>query len=238
METFISNNSRRKTKITILATHNLVRQSLQALLNDDRELSVLDTAGTASELIEKVASRNPDVVLIFLKENEGRNIEILDGLRKIAPQVKVVVLSSPNSLLDQPAALKLGVTGIVGTHQSSRALIRVIRQVAEGEVWLNQKLLSQLLDNNFNTTGGKSKNKGFVRGDELTSRELEVIEMIGLGMNNKVISKKMFISEATVRHHLSSIYGKLNVEDRLNLAIYAYKRGIVQPTAKTNRAAA
>ena len=233
MDAFFNNNSRQKIKITILAKYNLIRQSLQTLLNDDRELNVVDTAGTNSELIEKVATRNPDVVLIFLMENEGKNIEVLDGLRKIAPQVKVVILSSPNSLLDQPAALKSGVTGIVGTHQSPRSLIRVIRQVAEGEVWLNQKLLTQLLDNNFNTTSGKSKNKGLVRGDELTSRELEVIEMIGLGMNNKVISKKMFISEATVRHHLSSIYGKLNVEDRLNLAIYAYKRGIVQPSTSS-----
>ena len=96
-------------------------------------------------------------------------------------------------------------------------------------MWLNQKLLTQLLDNSFNTNVGKSKNK-FVKGNELTNRELEVIEMIALGMNNKIISKKMFISEATVRHHLSSIYGKLNVEDRLNLAIYAYQQRIVQPS--------
>ncbi len=231
MDAFFNNNSRQKVKITILATYELIRQSLQTLLNDDRELSVLNVAGTTCELIEKVALSNPDVVLIYLREKEGKNIEVLDGLRKIAPQVKVVILSSPNSLLDQPAALKLGVTGIVGTHQSPRSLIRVVRQVAEGEVWLNQKLLTQLLDNSFHTSSGKSKNKGLMRGDELTSREIEVIEMIGLGMNNKVISKKMFISEATVRHHLSSIYGKLNVEDRLNLAIYAYRQKIIQPSA-------
>ena len=230
MDALFNNNSRRKTTVTILATYNLVRHSLQVLLDNDRELSVLDVAGTTSDLLEKVSRRNPDVVLILLMENEGKNIEILTGLRKIAPQVRMVILSSPNSLLDQPAALKLGVTGIVGTHQSPRSLIRVIRQVAEGEVWLNQKLLAQLLDNSFSvTTSSKSKNKGFFNGDALTNRELEVIEMIGLGMNNKEISKKMFISEATVRHHLSSIYGKLNVEDRLNLAIYAYQQQIVQP---------
>jgi len=231
MDAFFNNNSRRKTKITILATYNLVRHSLQMLLDDDRGLSVLDVTGTTSELLEKVCQNNPDVVLLYLMENEGKNIEVLANLRKIAPQVKVVVLSSPNSLLDQPAALKLGVTGIVGTHQSARSLIRVIRQVAEGEVWLNQKLLTQLLDNGFNAAGGKPKNKEFVRGDDLTNRELEVVEMIGLGMNNRVISEKMFISEATVRHHLSSIYGKLNVEDRLNLAIYAYQRQIVRPSS-------
>lgn len=230
MDNFFNNNSRQKIKITILATHTLVRQSLEALLNEERELSVLDAVGTTSDLLEKVSVHKPDVVLLCLMENEGKNVNVLNKLFKAAPEIKVVILSSPNSSLNQPEALKLGVTGIVGINQNSRSLFRVIRQVADGEVGLNQKLLSQLLDSNFNESNGKRKNKRFIKGDDLTNREIEVIGMIGLGMNNKDIAKKMFISEATVRHHLSSIYGKLNIEDRLNLAIYAYQHGIV-PTA-------
>ena len=230
MDAFLNNISRRKTKVTVLATYNLVRHSLQLLLDSDREISVLDVVGTTSELLEKVSQSSPDVVLLCLMENEGKNIEVLHGLRKIASQIKVVILSSPNSSLDQPEALKLGVTGIIGTHQSAKTLIRVIRQVADGEVWLNQKLLTQLLDKGFNSAeSSKSKNKAFFRGDDLTNREREVVGMIGLGLNNKEISEKMFISAATVRHHLSSIYGKLNVEDRLNLAIYAHRQQIVPP---------
>jgi len=191
-------------------------------------LRVLDVAGTASELIEKVSRNKPDVVLICLMENEGKNIDLMADLLKVAPQTKAVILSSPNSLLNQPSALKLGVTGIVGTNQSTRILIRAIRQVSEGEVWLNHKVIVQLLDNNFNSTSnGTYKNKGLLRGDDLTKRELEVITMIGLGLNNKEISRKLYIGEATVRHHLSSIYSKLNIKDRLNLAIYAYQQGIV-----------
>jgi DNA-binding NarL/FixJ family response regulator len=227
MDNFFNNNSRQKIKITILATYTLVRQSLEILLNEERELSVLDAVGTTSDLLDKVSARKPDVVLLCLMENEGKNIKVLSKLFKVSPETKVVVLSSPNSSLDQPEALKLGVTGIVGINQNSRSLVRVIRQVADGEVGLNQKLLSQLLDTSFNESNGKRKNKRFTKGDDLTNREIEVISMIGLGMNNKDIAKKMFISEATVRHHLSSIYGKLNIEDRLNLAIYAYQHGIV-----------
>lgn len=227
MDNFFNNNSRQKIKITILATYSLVRQSLEILLNDERELTVLDAVGTTADLLEKVSVRKPDVVLLCLMDNEGKNINVLNKLFKVALETKVVILSSPNSSLNQPEALKLGVTGIVGINQNSRSLVRVIRQVAEGEVGLNQKLLSQLLDNNFNEQNGKRKNKRFTKGDDLTNREIEVISLIGLGMNNKDIAKKMFISEATVRHHLSSIYGKLNIEDRLNLAIYAYQQGIV-----------
>ena len=160
-------------------------------------------------------------------ENEGKNIGLMIDLLEVAPNIKTVILSSPNNSLDQPSALKLGVTGIVGTNQNTRTLIRAIRQVSEGEIWLNHKVIAQLLDNSFNSTSnGKYKNKGLLRGDDLTKRELEVITMIGLGLNNKEISKKLYIGEATVRHHLSSIYSKLNIKDRLNLAIYAYQQGI------------
>ncbi len=228
MDTFINNISHRKTKVSVLATYALVRSSLQLLLESDRELRVLDVAGTVSELIKKVSHNKPDVVLICLMENEGKNIDLIADLLKVAPKTKAIILSSPNSLLNQPSALKLGVTGIVGTNQSTRILIRAIRRVSEGQVWLNHKVIVQLLDNSFNSTGnGKYKNKGLLRGDDLTKRELEVVRMIGLGLNNKDISKKLYIGETTVRHHLSSIYSKLNIEDRLNLAIYAYQQGIV-----------
>ena len=228
MDTFINNITHRKTKVSVLATYALVRSSLQLLLESDRELTVLDVAGTALELINKVSHNKPDVVLICLMQNEGKNIDLIADLLKVAPQTKAVILSSPNSLLNQPSALKIGVAGIVGTNQSTRVLIRAIKQVSEGEVWLNHKVIAQLLDNSFNSTSkSKYKNKGLLKGDDLTKRELEVITLIGLGLNNKDISRKLYIGEATVRHHLSSIYSKLNIKDRLNLAIYAYQQGIV-----------
>jgi len=234
MDTFYNNISRRKTKVMVLATYNLVRNYLRLLLESDRSLSVLDAVGTTAELIEKISRSAPDVVLICLATEEGEDISAITELRQVAPQTKVVILSSPDSSLDQSAALKLGVMGIVGTNQNARILTRAIKQVSEGEVWLNQKLIERLLNNNFSAdVGGKSKSKGFFKDDSLTNRELEVVETIGLGMKNKDISKKLFISEATVRHHLSSIYSKLNVEDRLNLAIYAYQQKIVTPPSRT-----
>lgn len=222
--------SRQKTQVTIFSTYKLVSDSLRVLLNSDRELAVLDVVGTNTELIQKVSKATPDVLLICLMDNEGKNIEVLPELFKIAPYTKVVILFTPNSQLDQPNALKNGVTGLVGANQNFRTLIRAIRQVSEGEVWLNQKLIAQLLGGDYYVSNNKSKTKsGFYKGDDLTNRENEVIKLVGLGMNNKDISKKLFISEATVRHHLSSIYSKLYIEDRLNLAIFAYQKGIVKP---------
>lgn len=228
MHTVFPGVSRKTTKVTILATYKLVQTYLKLLLDGDRQLNVLDTAGSTEELIESVSKNGPDVVLISLEKDEGDNLEVLSELFTVAPHTKVVLLARPDSALDQPAALKLGVTGIVGTNQNPKVLIRAITQVSDGEVWLNQKLIAQLLGKSFGADGAASKGRSFY-SDDLTHRELEVVRMIGLGMKNKDISKRLFISEATVRHHLSSIYGKLNIEDRLNLAIYAYRERIVQP---------
>lgn len=233
MDTFLNNISHKATKVTILSTYNLINDCLQVLLESDRELKVLDIVSTNTELIQKISQNPPDVVLVCLMDNEGNNINVVPDLFKVAPFIKVVILSTPNSMLDQPEALKLGVTGIVGTNQNFRALIRAIRQVSEGGVWLNQKIIAQLLGGNFYAANDTSKTKGIYGENELTNREREVVKLVGVGLNNKEISRKLLISEATVRHHLSSIYSKLYVEDRLNLAIFAYQKGIVQPMVKS-----
>lgn len=189
MDAFFNNISHRKTKVAILATYALVRSSLQSLLEADLQLSVLDTVGTFSELIEKVSHNNPDVVLICLAENEDENIVSITDLRKAAPETKVVILSSPNNSLS-PAVLKLGAAAIIGANQSARTLVRAIRQVSAGEIWLNQKLITQLLDDGFNSSSkSKYKSKEYSKSDNLTKRELEVVRMIGLGLTNKDISK-------------------------------------------------
>lgn len=223
--------SRRRTKVTILATQKLTGECLNVLLQRDRELTVVDVAVTKSDLLDKLSETQPDVVLICLMDNEGKNIDVITDVFRIAPHTKVVILSGPNSSFDQPASLKLGVTGIVGTNQNVKVLVRAIRRVSEGGVWLNQKLIEHLVGGILN--GGNGTISEYSKAGDLTGRELEVVKMVALGLNNKDASKKLSISEATVRHHLSSVYGKLHVEDRLNLAIYAYQRGIVAPPGKS-----
>lgn len=233
MDTFFNNISRKPTLVTILSTFSLVNNCLQVLIEGDRELKVLDIVHTKSELIQKISLNAPDVVLICLMDNEGKDITVVSDLLKFAPDTKVVILSTPNSQLDQPEALKLGVTGIVGANQNFRTLIRAIKQVSEGEVWLNQKLIAQLIGGDYYVANSISNPKDLTGENDLTTREREVVRLVGIGLNNKEISKKLNISEATVRHHLSSIYSKLYVEDRLNLAIFAYQQGIVKPPVKS-----
>lgn len=117
-----------------MATYALTRSSLQSLLENDRQLSVLDMVGTTAELIEKVSRNKPDVTLICLLENESKNIAVVTDLLKAAPNTKIIILSSPSNPLSQAAALQFGVAGIVGANQSGRVLARAIKQISAGEV--------------------------------------------------------------------------------------------------------
>lgn len=225
-----SRNGKRPITISVLASLNLVSDYLRALLEADKTIKIVDVAENHAKLLEAAAANPPDIALLCLMDDEGHHISFIAELAKKAPGVKIIVLSSPNSNLDQPASLKLGVRGIVGANQNIRVLKRAIQQVFEGEVWLNQRLMDQLL-NGSSGNGGNGSRRGS-RVHQLTKREIEIIELVGYGMNNKAIAERLKISEATVRHHLSSIYSKLHVEDRLNLAIFAYQTGLVKPNGK------
>lgn len=227
MEQFQTRNGHKKIRISILASLELVSGYLRALLESDKSLKVVNVAETHEQLLEAASVNPPEIALLCLLDNEGHQIGFIADLIKRAPGVKVIVLSSPNSNLDQPASLKLGVRGIVGANQNVRVLKRAIQQVFEGGVWLNQRLMDQLL--NGSAKNGSNGSRHATRVHELTKREIEIIELVGYGMNNKAIAKNLEISEATVRHHLSSIYGKLHIGDRLNLAIFAYQTKIVEP---------
>lgn len=227
-----ASGARKEIDIIVFTGYRLVREKLALLLESKSEISVRDYASTPDELINKVSDLRPDVVLFCLMEDEMSNVEALPKVFEVSSDTKVVILSALNGKLDQKKVLEMGATGIVGAHQKEESLIRTIRQVADGEVCLNRDLMAQLLNNG---TGDQAMDRsatgerpGFPQTDPLTNRELEVIETIAQGMTNKEISKKLFISEATVRHHLSSIYSKLYVEDRLNLVIYAFQNKIVK----------
>jgi len=166
-----------------------------------------------------------DITVIYLEAHDS--VEIIRDILETNPEIKVVVITDGEDLDSSTLALKLGAVGIVRSDQSSKLLIEAIRRAFKGETWLNQALLSNLLKNG-DSTGVKTPNgKAGQALEAITRREAEVIAMIGKGLKSKVIAERLFISEATVRHHLSSIYGKLGVDDRLNLVIYAFRHGLI-----------
>lgn len=230
------NGSHRKIAVTVLTKFSLNFSCLRILLKaKSRSINTVNFVGSSEELLKLVSKSSTSIILICMtEESEAEFVKVIPELLAIAPESKILVLLPPTGSGDQTELLKLGISGIVGAEQREEVLIRAVQQVSEGGVWLSQKIIAQLLSNGDKPKLNGSNNRSSLGNDSLTARELEVIKEIGKGFSNKEISDKLFISEATVRHHLSSIYGKLQVEDRLNLVIYAFQNEIIKCTFVEN----
>lgn len=211
--------------ISIIANQQLVRECLGCLVESTKDLRVVSTCGLTTDRAELAAVNGSDIAVIYLEADDP--VEIIRDFQSANPNMRVVAITDGEDLESSTQALKFGAVGIVRSDQSSKLLIEAIRRAFKGETWLNQALLTNLLKNG-DSSGVKAGNGKLGPAPEtITRREIEVISMIGKGLKSKVIAERMSISEATVRHHLSSIYGKLGVDDRLNLVIYAFTNGLI-----------
>jgi len=220
-----------KSKIHILLTspYTMTQTGLRFLLENSDDLIVTDNNSGLEKLPKYNNSNRPDIGLIYLKDEDTETVESVSDLQKLIPGIRLIVITRETDFNNQTRAIQLGAVGIVRKEQNARTLIEAIRQVHRGETWINQVLLNKILTNGYH----KKKDESLSGSDSfniesLTPREQDVIQMIGKGLKNKDIAKELYISEATVRHHLSSIYGKLGVADRLNLVIYACEKGLVE----------
>lgn len=219
--------------ISLVARHQLVRESLKSLFESNSDLKIGKMSDFDQVLSADRRTSNGDVSVIFLEP--GDPVESVAALRTGENAPRVVVVTVGNDLDTQTKALKAGAVGIVRADQSSKLLIEAVRQAAKGETWLNQALLSRLIDEKPQNGNKAPIGSRSFSPEKLTPREVEVTAMIGKGLKSKLIAKELNISEATVRHHLSSIYGKLGVDDRLNLVIFAFQNGLVEvPSASPN----
>ena len=221
----------RSIRILLVARYTMVLDCLKLLIQKSRGLNIVGTHLMTSELDSHVV-RDSDVAVFYM--SHGDRIEVISDLLRTNPRLRVILLIAGGDIDSQAEALKLGAVGIVQKEQNPNLLIEAIRQTHQGKTWLNQVSLSKILDR---TNGKKSQKPSFQLGPEsLTARELEVVQMIGKGLKNKMIAEKLSICGATVRHHLSTIYGKTGVEDRLNLIIFAYQNGLIDFTGETEKA--
>ena len=118
-------------------------------------------------------------------------------------------------------AVRLGASGIVGTDRPAETLFRAIEKVLLGEVWMERRLVADLIAPGYPRADGDQ-----VRIESLTPREREVVRLLCEGLRNKQIAKRLAVTDVTVRHHLTSVFSKLGVSDRLGLLLYASRHGI------------
>jgi two-component system, NarL family, nitrate/nitrite response regulator NarL len=181
-------------------------------------------ASTWSETINGVGSNTHHVVIL---EPEIARSGVQDAVAELSPasgETHIIIIDTPPlPEADQVALFKLGVHGFCHRDISAELLVKAVESVVNGELWMQRSLITRIIDEL--TQGGPAERSGnSVSGgsviDCLTPRELEVARMVHKGGNNKIIARKLDISERTVKAHLSSIFRKLNIENRLHLAIF------------------
>jgi DNA-binding NarL/FixJ family response regulator len=215
-------------RIVLLDNHVLVRAGIRLLIGEGQGMEVIGESGNLTEGIEIVTNHKPDIILLELNLLDRLASDIVPSIVKVAGPARIILVTEISDPQILQHVIEDGVMGVVFKTQSPETLIKAIEKVNAGEVWLERSMIANVLSNlsRNNKTIRTSPEEDSIT--QLSEREKDVIRLIGQGFKNKKISTQLCISETTVRHHLTSIYNKLGVTDRLELLIYAHRYGLVK----------
>jgi DNA-binding NarL/FixJ family response regulator len=215
-------------RILIIDDHVMVRTALRTFLENWPKLRVVGEAAGPNEALALAARVQPDVILLDLDLGDTSGLDLLPQLLAAASVTRVLILTGVSDPDLHRQAVSLGAMGLVLKGKSIDILLQAIEKVHMGEVWLEPSMVATVLSDLAHHKGGKQTNFEEAKIATLSPREREVIALVGEGLRNKKIAQHLCISETTVRHHLSSIFSKLEVAERLELVIYAYRHGLAK----------
>jgi DNA-binding NarL/FixJ family response regulator len=195
------------------------------LIEYDQRMQVVAQAGNKAEALERAASERPDVIVLDLVLGDEDGLSFLPELCQASPTSRVLVLTGVQNPDAHRRAIRRGAMGIVLKEHAADQLLKAIMKVNDGEVWIERSMMGSMIQE-FNKPA--MVDPEIAKIESLTDREREVIGLIGEGLKNKQVGERLFISETTVTHHLSSVFSKLEVSDRLELIIYAFRHGLAK----------
>jgi len=216
-----------KIRIVVADDHPIFRDGLCKLLALEDDFEVVAQAEDGRQVLDVLQQYEPDILLLDLKMPGLDGLATLQRLQAARNKTRVIVLTASDDKNEFVQAMKLGTSGIVLKQTATELLIKSIRKVHAGEIWLDSHTTAAVI-------------RTFVAADEappppqiaqqpprdrerspLSQREREIVALVAQGFKNKEMAEKMFISEQTVKNHLHNIFDKLGVSDRLELALYA-----------------
>lgn len=214
----------KKIKVVIVDDHALIREGIKKLLELEESFEIQALAGDGYEALEVIKAQKPDVVLLDINMPNMNGIDCLKQIKSDYPETKVIMLTIHEDAEYLIETINIGAEGYVLKDADVSSLIKAIQKVVQGEVYIHPTL-SGILVREYKS---KNKNLDDVMGNNLTKREYEVIRLISRGYNNKEIAVELFISEKTVKNHVSNIFKKIKVTDRTQAALYAIKHNITK----------
>ena len=216
-------------RIVLVSGRPLFRAGLHLLIDEQESMRLVGEAGTIEKALEVVARMKPDIVLLDMDAGSEDILSLLSRIRSNGNGVRVIVLSEKLDSELSMNAIRAGAKGHVLKEAEPLALFKAIHKVHAGEVWLDRSVMADVIDQIANPpqNGINSREKSPI--ELLTERELEVMRLVCEGLRNKQIALRLHISESTVRHHLSSIFDKLDLSERFQLVLHAFRHRLVQP---------
>ncbi|MDN3019022.1 response regulator transcription factor [Neobacillus drentensis] len=223
------------TKIVIIDDHQLFREGVKRILEFEKSFQVVAEGDDGSEALNLVQEYRPDVVIMDINMPEKNGVEATRELVEKYPETKVIILSIHDDENYVTHALQTGACGYLLKEMDADALIEAVRVVADGGSYLHPKVTHNLVNEYRKLAAGVVRAGSYVQTIEirrplhlLTRRECEVLQMLADGKSNRGIGEALFISEKTVKNHVSNILQKMNVNDRTQAVVVAIKNGWVE----------
>lgn len=215
-------------RIVLIDDHAVLRMGLRMLIESRTGMEIVGETGEANEALAVVAQTQPDIVLLDIDLGSTTGIDLIPQIRSMAPQARIIILTGVRDTEIHMRAVRLGAMGLVLKEQADEFLLTAIDRVSAGEVWLSRTVIGNVFAEMLDGGTEEEIDPDAEKIETLTPREREVITLLSEGLRNKQIAEKLFISEVTVRHHLSSVFGKLGVSSRFELIMYCHKHGLVR----------
>ncbi|MCK5153201.1 MAG: response regulator transcription factor [Spirochaetales bacterium] len=205
-----------KKKIVVVEDHPIVRRGIVQLINFEEDICIVGEAETAMEAHVVIKKEKPDLVLVDLSLKGGSGLELIKDLKKIYPELLIIVVSLHDENVYAERVMRAGAKGYIMKSEATESILIAIRQVLQGGIYLSSSMQTKMLNK---IIGGV--NSLIPEIDILSDREFEVFELIGKGFSTRKIADELFLSIKTIDTYKSHIKSKLNIKDSTELIQFA-----------------
>jgi len=209
---------KKKSRIFIVDDHAIIREGLTMIINQEEDFEVCGQSEDAAKALKMIKELKPDLVIIDITLKDSSGIELVSDLKRVECDIPALILSMHDESFYADRAIKAGARGYVMKQETYKNLIKAIRKILSGKIYLSEKMTDRML----NSLSSSQKEPGLSPMERLSKRELEVFELIGQGLSTREIAENIFLSKKTIGAYKEKIKQKLGLKNAAELSRNAF----------------